>query len=112
MSLSITDFPAHPAFAGLRAHFAKLVETDAEALVSQARRQATELKRQWRIADGQRGTSPSERKTILARMTRDKVDANDLLSLISWLDAIASLDRSLARIAASNDITVHLQAAE
>jgi len=45
-------------------------------------------------------------------MKRDEVDASDLLSLISWLEAIASLDRSLADIAASDDISRHLQAAE
>lgn len=112
MSPSITGFPSHPAFTGLRAHFAKLIADGASALADQASRQAAELKRQWRIADGQRGTSPSERKTILARMSRDKVDATDLLSLISWLEAIASLDRSLAGIAASDDITRHLQAAD
>lgn len=110
MSPSIADFPAHPAFTGLRSHFAKLIADGAEALVAQAIRQATELKRQWRILDGQRGASLSERKTILARMSRDKVDASDLLSLITWLEAVASLDLSLARIAGANDITRYLAA--
>ena len=112
MSPSIADFPAHPAFAGLRAHFAKLIADGTDAAREVARRQAAELKRQWRTLTAQRGTSPSERKTLLARMTRDKVDASDLLSLITWLEAIASLDRSLAGIAASDDITRHMQAAE
>ncbi|WP_377838735.1 hypothetical protein [Bosea sp. UC22_33] len=112
MSPSIADFPAHPAFAGLRAHFAKLIADGADAAHDLAARQVAELKRQWRVLDGQRGTSPSERKTLLARMSRDKVDAPDLLSLITWLEAIASLDRSLAGISASDDITRHMQAAE
>ncbi len=112
MSPSIASFPTHPAFAGLRDHFAKLLAGGADAARAQASRQVAELKRQWRVLTAQRGTSQSERKTILARMTRDKVDASDLLSLITWLEAIASLDRSLAGIAASDDITRHLIAAE
>ena len=107
---SIADFPPHPAFAGLKMHFAKLLADGVDAARAQASRQVAELKRQWRILDGQRGTSQSERKTLLARMSRDKVDAPDLLSLITWLEAIASLDRSLAGIAASDDITRHLKA--
>ena len=112
MSPSIADFPAHPAFAGLRAHFAKLIADSTDGARERARRQVAELKRQWRVLDGQRGTSQSDRKTLLARMSRDKVDAPDLLSLITWLEAVASLDRSLAGIAASDDITRHMQAAE
>lgn len=112
MSASIATFPTHPAFAGLRSHFAKLLSEAGDAARTQAARQVAELKRQWRVLDGQRGTSPSERKTLLARMTRDKVDATDLLALITWLEAISTLDRSLADIASRRDISQFLEAAE
>lgn len=121
MPTALPPFPSHKAFAGLGAHFAKLIDAgDVAALTKQARLQATELKRQWRVADNRDRLSPvghSERKTILARMTRDKVDAADLLALISWLEQAASperaaLDASLSEIASRTDIAQFLQAAE
>lgn len=112
MSPSIATFPTHPAFAGLRSHFAGLLSEGVDKAREQAKRQVVELKRQWCVLDGQRGTSASERKTLLQRMTRDKVDATDLLALITWLEAISSLDRKLAEIAASDDITRYLDTAE
>jgi hypothetical protein len=113
------DFPKNPAFAGLRDHFAKL---DDAAARQQAAVQLSALKRQWLIVSGKRpsgGDARREYDRLIGRMTETRVDAPDLLALIRWLEetaspqaAAAALDASLARIAASDDITRYSIAAE
>lgn len=117
--MAAIDFPKNPAFAGLRDHFAKL---DAIAARRQAAVQLSELKRQWLIVSGRRPSGSEERREydrLIGRMTETRVDAPDLLALIRWLEetastqaAAAAFDASLARIAASDDITRYSIAAE
>lgn len=100
-----STFPGHPAFAGLRSHFEALADAgDFAGVAKQARAQAVELKRQWRVASGRRPSSqPAKRDydTIIGRMTSGKVDAADLLALISWLDTAASAQPALHSLSAS-----------